>query len=91
MGGMEGMTMADLMGAPDQQPKKDQRNQPRSVDDFDFDEEAFLAALDTSNNHAPMATGIDGNVPVDKPALDQDLKRVKQQALLRPCGRCRGR
>ena len=53
MGGMEGMTMADLMGAPDQQPKKEQRNQPRSVDDFDFDEEAFLAALD---ENAPVGT-----------------------------------
>ena len=38
-----------------------------------------------------MATGIDGNVPVDKPALDQDLKRVKQQALLQPYGRYLGR
>ena len=53
MGGMEGMTMADLMGAPDQQTKKEQRNQPRSVDDFDFDEEAFLAALD---ENAPVGT-----------------------------------
>jgi small subunit ribosomal protein S1 len=53
MGGMEGMTMADLMGAPDQKPKKEQRNQPRSVDDFDFDEEAFLAALD---ENAPVGT-----------------------------------
>ena len=53
MGGMEGMTMADLMGAPDQQPRKEQRNQPRSVDDFDFDEEAFLAALD---ENAPVGT-----------------------------------
>ena len=53
MGAMEGMTMADLMGAPDQQPKKEQRNQPRSVDDFDFDEEAFLAALD---ENAPVGT-----------------------------------
>ena len=53
MGGMEGMTMADLMGAPDQQPRKGQRNQPRSVDDFDFDEQAFLAALD---ENAPVGT-----------------------------------
>ena len=53
MGGMEGMTMADLMGAPDQKPTKEQRNQPRSVDDFDFDEEAFLAALD---ENAPVGT-----------------------------------
>ena len=53
MGAMEDMTMADFMGAPDQQPKKEQRNQPRSVDDFDFDEEAFLAALD---ENAPVGT-----------------------------------
>lgn len=53
MGGMESMTMADLMGTPDQQPRKEQRNQPRSVDDFDFDEEAFLAALD---ENAPVGT-----------------------------------
>ena len=62
MGGMEGMTMADLMGAPDSKPKKEQRNQPRSVDDFDFDEEAFLAALD---ENAPVGTTgevIKGNV-----------------------------
>ena len=38
-----------------------------------------------------MAAGIDGNVPVDKPALDLALKRVKQQALLRPCERYLGR
>ena len=50
----EGMTMADLMGAPEQQPRKEQRNKPRSVDDFDFDEEAFLAALD-GNCRTPIA------------------------------------
>ena len=53
---LEGMTMADLLGpsptAPTRggQPKESQaraeRRQERSVDDFDFDEEAFLAALD---------------------------------------------
>ena len=53
LGAMEGMTMADLMGAPDQQPKKEQRNQPRSVDDFDFDEEAFLAASTRTLRLAP--------------------------------------
>ena len=53
MGSMEGMTMADLMGAPDQKPRQEKRNQPRSVDDFDFDEEAFLAALD---ENAPVGT-----------------------------------
>ena len=56
MGAMEGMTMADLLGAPDEKPKQSQRQQQpqnRSVDDFDFDEEAFLAALDAN---APVGT-----------------------------------
>ena len=55
LGEMEGMTMADLLGAPDQVRKQPQeeRNLPRSVDDFDFDEEAFLAALD---ENAPVGT-----------------------------------
>ena len=55
MGAMEGMSMADLLGAPDEKPKQSQRQQPqnRSVDDFDFDEEAFLAALDAN---APVGT-----------------------------------
>jgi small subunit ribosomal protein S1 len=50
---MEGMSMADLMGSPDDKPKREQRSEPRSVDDFDFDEEAFLAALD---ENAPVGT-----------------------------------
>ena len=55
LGDMAGMTMADLLGAPDQERKqpKEERNLPRSVDDFDFDEEAFLAALD---ENAPVGT-----------------------------------
>ena len=53
MGAMEGMTMADLLGAPDEKPRRDERPQNRSVDDFDFDEEAFLAALDAN---APVGT-----------------------------------
>ena len=55
MGSMEGMTMADLLGAPDEKPRRNDRAQPqnRSVDDFDFDEEAFLAALDAN---APVGT-----------------------------------
>ena len=60
MGEMEGMSMADLLGAPDDKPKPratasstPERQQPRSVDDFDFDEEAFLAALDEK---APVGT-----------------------------------
>lgn len=53
MGAMEGMSMADLMGSPDDKPKREERSEPRSVDDFDFDEEAFLAALD---ENAPVGT-----------------------------------
>ncbi|MFM7635939.1 MAG: S1 RNA-binding domain-containing protein, partial [Cyanobacteriota bacterium] len=53
LGGMEGLSMADLLG-PD--PSRQKRGGPapaaqpraaaRVVDEFDFDEEAFLAALD---------------------------------------------
>ena len=53
MGAMEGMTMADLLGAPDDKPRRNEPAQNRSVDDFDFDEEAFLAALDAN---APVGT-----------------------------------
>jgi small subunit ribosomal protein S1 len=54
MGAMEGLTMADLLG-PDGGQGGRRRPAPapapgqavsRSVDDFDFDEQAFLAALD---------------------------------------------
>ncbi len=51
--GLEGLTMADLLGPESQrQPRRQEGRAPagtgpaRSVDDFDFDEEAFLAALD---------------------------------------------
>ncbi|KAF0652554.1 30S ribosomal protein S1 [Cyanobium sp. Copco_Reservoir_LC18] len=68
--GLEGLTMADLLGpAPDRRggsarsagrgpaaaeaaPGESPR-QARTVDDFDFDEEAFLAALD---ENAPVGT-----------------------------------
>ena len=55
LGDMEGMTMADLLGAEDRKPARRDQTQtaPRSVDDFDFDEEAFLAALD---ENAPVGT-----------------------------------
>ena len=52
MGALEGMTMADLLGPADQASRRRSSPEPqsqamrRSVDDFDFDEEAFLAALD---------------------------------------------
>ena len=61
---MAGMTMADLLGpadqqrrrqAPPQQPQAQEQAKPREVDDFDFDEEAFLAALD--ENEPIGATG----------------------------------
>jgi small subunit ribosomal protein S1 len=49
---MEGLTMADLLG-PDTSRKRQEgaarpaaSQPPRSVDEFDFDEQAFLAALD---------------------------------------------
>jgi small subunit ribosomal protein S1 len=52
MGAMEGLTMADLLG-PEGGAGSRRRPAPsprqaegRSVDDFDFDEQAFLAALD---------------------------------------------
>ena len=50
---LEGLTMADLLGPADQsrgggagQQQPAARAASRSVDDFDFDEDAFLAALD---------------------------------------------
>jgi len=69
LAGIEGLTMADLLGpAPDRRggsarsagrapaveaaPGEPSR-QARTVDDFDFDEEAFLAALD---ENAPVGT-----------------------------------
>lgn len=70
MDGLEGLTMADLLGpasdrragsapaasraaaAADAAPAAASR-QARTVDDFDFDEEAFLAALD---ENAPVGT-----------------------------------
>ena len=62
---LEGMTMADLLGPsptpsrkggqsqPSQPVARAERRQERSVDDFDFDEEAFLAALD---DNEPIGT-----------------------------------
>ena len=64
MGAMEGMTMADLLGAPDEKPRKDRDERPknRSVDDFDFDEEAFLAALDENSPVGTTGEVIQGTV-----------------------------
>ncbi|MGC6482147.1 MAG: S1 RNA-binding domain-containing protein [Synechococcus sp.] len=62
---LEGLTMADLLGPADRKPRSKSSGgggqasgaQPamrsHSVDDFDFDEEAFLAALD---ENAPVGT-----------------------------------
>lgn len=59
LGELQNMTMADLLGPADQSRRsasaskgidhrneEGQSNPARSVDDFDFDEDAFLAALD---------------------------------------------
>jgi small subunit ribosomal protein S1 len=58
MGAMEGLTMADLLGPDESRSKRgpartagatpapQPRVAPRTVDDFDFDADAFLAALD---------------------------------------------
>jgi small subunit ribosomal protein S1 len=68
MGSMEGLSMADLLG-----PDPSQRGQARrsatpakptahSVDDFDFDEEAFLAALDDHEPHGSTGEVVRGTV-----------------------------
>jgi small subunit ribosomal protein S1 len=55
MSGFEGLTMADLLGPDDRQQRRSAAAAPvaatpavpsRTVDDFDFDADAFLAALD---------------------------------------------
>ncbi|MFZ4804581.1 MAG: S1 RNA-binding domain-containing protein [Synechococcus lacustris] len=68
--GMEGMTMADLLGPADQKRKQQQQPQgggvartpARSVDDFDFDEEAFLAALDENEPVGTTGEVVTGKV-----------------------------
>ena len=64
MGAMEGMTMADLLGAPDQNAPRRQQDAggPRSVDDFDFDEDAFLAALDENEPVGTTGEVVKGKV-----------------------------
>ena len=64
MGAMDGMTMADLLGAPDQKASRQQRDSggPRSVDDFDFDEDAFLAALDENEPVGTTGEVVKGKV-----------------------------
>ncbi len=53
MEGLENLSMADLLGSPEDLRglktsnfNQNQENKNRVVDDFDFDEDAFLAALD---------------------------------------------
>ena len=71
LGAMEGLTMADLLG-PDPSQKRaakaavagEPSTKPaaRSVDDFDFDEEAFLAALDDHEPHGTTGEVVRGTV-----------------------------
>ncbi|MCT0216592.1 S1 RNA-binding domain-containing protein [Synechococcus sp. CS-1330] len=71
LGAMEGLTMADLLG-PDPSQKRTAKaavaGEPstkpaaRSVDDFDFDEEAFLAALDDHEPHGTTGEVVRGTV-----------------------------
>ncbi|MEB3264716.1 MAG: S1 RNA-binding domain-containing protein [Synechococcus sp.] len=67
---LEGLTMADLLG-PDtssrgrQQPRAtgaDRSSPSRSVDDFDFDEDAFLAALDANEPVGTTGDVVSGTV-----------------------------
>jgi len=71
MGAMQGLTMADLLG-PDPSKKRaagsavaaEPSSKPaaRIVDDFDFDEEAFLAALDDHEPHGTTGEVVGGTV-----------------------------
>jgi len=71
LGAMDGLTMADLLGPDPSQkraPKAAVAGEPstksaaRSVDDFDFDEEAFLAALDDHEPHGTTGEVVRGTV-----------------------------
>ena len=62
-----GMTMADLMGGSEPRQKPTPRQQApgglqRSVDDFDFDEDAFLAALDENEPVGTTGDVVTGTV-----------------------------
>jgi small subunit ribosomal protein S1 len=73
MGALEGLTMADLLG-PDPSRQKPSRGQgqgqgqaqtrpaARSVDDFDFDEQAFLAALEEQDFVGTTGEVVSGTV-----------------------------
>lgn len=83
LGGMEGLTMADLLGPDPSKQRQSRRTSgtgqaastgqassagqtssppARSVDDFDFDEEAFLAALDEHEPHGTTGEVVRGTV-----------------------------
>jgi len=71
LGALEGMTMADLLG-PDPGRSRNGDRKPastaaqaavsRTVDDFDFDEEAFLAALDENEPVGTTGEVVSGTV-----------------------------
>ena len=72
MGAIEGLTMADLLGPDPGRQRQAKTVTPaatqavaapaRSVDDFDFDEEAFLAALDDHEPHGTTGEVVRGTV-----------------------------
>ena len=77
MGSLEGMTMADLLGPADESRRgrgarstqagasaapAPGRTTPRTVDEFDFDEEAFLAALDEQDFVGSTGEVVTGSV-----------------------------
>ena len=62
---LEGLTMADLLGPADRKPRSapsPAADRSRSVDDFDFDEEAFLAALDENEPVGTTGDVVTGTV-----------------------------
>ena len=64
---LAGMTMADLLGPADQGRKlnnaaSETTTASRSVDDFDFDEDAFLAALDANEPVGTTGEVVTGTV-----------------------------
>ena len=85
MGGMEGLTMADLLGPdPSRQkcgggagasaPAPQQRVAPRTVDDFDFDADAFLAALEEQDFVGTTGEVVTGTViGMESDGVDVDI------------------
>jgi small subunit ribosomal protein S1 len=71
MGSLEGLTMADLLGPaatgsarkpPARNAAASEAGAVRTVDDFDFDEEAFLAALDENEPVGTTGEVVSGTV-----------------------------